>query len=92
MELLTAYLTHAVEFFVAAIPLILTFVLLKVFRQPPKVAACCVALCLPVSVFFWVQLKDLFLVLYQGVPYLSSFIWIWAEHILWKHQQGGRDV
>ena len=57
MDLLTAYLTHAVEFLIAAVPLILTFILLKVFRQPPKVAACCVALYLPVSVFFWVQLK-----------------------------------
>lgn len=92
MDLLTAYLTHAVEFLIAAVPLILTFVLLKLFRQPPKVAACCVVLYLPVSVFFWVQLKDLFLVLYQGVPYLSSFVWIWAEHILWKQKQGGTDV
>ena len=92
MDLLTAYLTHAVEFLIAAVPLILTFVLLKIFRQPPKVAACCVVLYLPVSVFFWVQLKDLFLVLYQGVPYLSSFVWIWAEHILWKQKQGGKDV
>lgn len=92
MDLLTSYLTHAVEFLIAAVPLILTFILLKVFRQPPIVVACCVALYLPVSVFFWVQLKELFLVLYQGVPYLSSFVWIWAEHILWKQKQGGNDV
>lgn len=89
MDLLTAYFTHAMEFLIAAVPLFLTFVLLKLFRQPPKVAAFCVALYLPVSIFFWVQLKDLFLVLYQGVPYLSSFVWIWAEHILRKQRQGG---
>ena len=68
MDLLTAYLTHAVEFLIAAVPLILTFILLKVFRLPPKVAACCVALYLPLNVLFWDHIKHLFLVLYQGVP------------------------
>ena len=92
MDLIVYLVEGAIRFWIAAIPLIVTFLMLKRFQQPPKVAACCVALYLPVSVFFLVQLKDLSLLLYQGVPYLSSFVWIWAEHILWKQKQGGKDV
>lgn len=87
MDFFLYRLESTICFVIASIPLIIAFVLMKLFKQPPKVVACSLALYLPAYIFFWVQLKDLHLVLYQGVPYLSSFIWIWAEHILTKRDK-----
>ena len=80
-------LEGAVDFGVASVPLILVFLLLKVFNLLPKSTAICLLLSLLVSVFFWLKLKDVCIALYQGVPYISSFIWIWADAVLRKRQE-----
>ena len=73
---------------VASIPLILTFVQLKVFKLSSKAAASCLLLTFILSLFFWLKLRELTLALYQAVPYLSSFVWIWAENV-WQKRRAG---
>ncbi len=75
---------RSVLFFVAIIPLIMAFLLLKTYKLSPKATAIILFITLLLSVFFWIKLKDISLVVYQGVPYLSSFIVVWAENVLIK--------
>lgn len=86
MELLLFLLERNSSFFVASIPLILTFLLLKIFKLPSKPIIICILLNLLASIFFWIKLRDISVALYQSVPYVSSFIWLWAENILEKRQ------
>ena len=87
MNLFLCTFTHTLEFCVASVPLILVFLLLKVFRVSPQLTAIVVILNLIVSIFFWAKLRDLQVALYQSVPYISSFIWIWAEGVLAKRRR-----
>ena len=92
MDFFLYMLEHAIDFVVASVPLILTFLLLKVFNLSPKSIAICLLLNLLVSVFFWLKLKDIYIVLYQSVPYVSSFIWIWANDVLRKRQENNKSM
>ena len=83
---------HVINFGVASVPLILTFLLLKVFNSPPKSITVCLLLNLLVSVFFWLKLKDINIALYQSVPYVSSFIWIWADGVLRKSRENDKSM
>ena len=83
---------HAINFGVASVPLILTFLLLKASNLPPKYITICLLLNLLVSVFFWLKLEDINIALYQSVPYVSSFIWIWAESVLRKRRENNKSM
>ena len=78
---------NTVKSFISRVPLLVTFLWLKIFKLPPKPIAICLTLNLLVSIFCWVKLKDVYLALYQSVPYVSSFIWLWAENVLIKRQE-----
>lgn len=84
MELILVMIEHIFYFGISSIPLITVFFHLKVFKLSPKATSFFVILNLVVSVFFWFKVKDIFLIIYQCVPYISSFIWIWAENVLSK--------
>ena len=84
MDFFSYVLERAVYFGIASVPLILTFLQLKVFKLSFKSIASCLVLNLLVSGFFWLKLKDIHIVLYQSVPYVVSFLWIWAESVLRK--------
>ncbi len=87
MDFFSYMFKHTVEANIASVPLLITFLLLKIFKLPPKPIAICLTLNLFVSIFFWVKLKDVYLALYQSVPYVSSFIWVWGENVLIKRQE-----
>ena len=91
MELILDAIQHLVYFSVSSIPLITVFLHLKVFRLSPKETSFVVVLILFISVFFWVKEKDVFLILYQCVPYISSFIWLWTAHIMLKRQENSKS-
>lgn len=91
MDLLQFFGAHIVNFWVASVPLLLTFFQLKVFKLPVKPTFTCVALCLIVSCFFWIKLNDFHLFMYQAFPYVASFLWIWAEHKLAKASRSGKE-
>ena len=78
---------HAINFGVASVPLILAFLLLKVFNLSPKSIIICILLNLMISVFFWLKLKDVHVALYQSIPYVLSLIWMWAESVLRKREE-----
>lgn len=92
MDFFLYILEHVIGFGVASVPLILTFLLLKVFKLSPKSITICLLLNLSVSVFFWLKLKDVHIALYQSVPYVSSFIWIWAEGVLRKRRENNKSM
>lgn len=92
MELILVMIQHIVYFGISSIPLITTFFHLKVFKMPPKETSFIVVLNLFVSVFFWFKVKDVFLIIYQCVPYISSFIWLWAEHIVLKRRENSKST
>ena len=79
-------------FGVASVPLILVFLLLKVFNLSPKSIAICLLLNMLVSVFFWLKLKDVHIALYQSAPYVSGFIWIWADGVLRKRRENNKSM
>ena len=83
-----------VEFMIASVPLFLVFLMLKAFKMPAEYVAVCLMLNLLVSIFFWVKLKDVYIALYQSVPYISGSICIWAENVLRKKREpdeSGKD-
>ena len=78
---------NTVKSFITSVPLLVTFLLLKIFKLPPKPIAICLTLNLLVSIFFWVKLKDIYIILNHGASYFSSFIWVWVENVLIKRQE-----
>ena len=86
MDIIIYWLEDTVEFAVASVPLIIVFLLLKVFKLPSKKILPCIILNLIVSIYFWLKLKDIYLALYQCFPYISAFIWLWAENVLEKRR------
>ena len=73
MELLWYFMSHGASFCVASMPLVATFLGLRVFRLRPHVVAVFLLLEMIGSLFFWVKLKDLSLALYELIPFLLSF-------------------
>lgn len=92
MELIIFVIQHIVYFGISSIPLVIVFLHLKVFKLQPKETSIVVGLLLLGSMFFWFKVKDLFLTLYQCVPYFSSFIWLWSEHIVLKRQEDSNST
>ena len=87
MDFFSYMFKHTVEANIASVPLLITFLLLKIFKLPPKPIAICLTLNLLVSIFFWVKLKDIYIILNHGASYFSSFIWVWGENVLIKRQE-----
>lgn len=92
MDFFLYILERVIGFGVASVPLILVFLLLKVFKLSPKSVTICLLLNLLVSVFFWLKLKDIHIFLYQSVPYVSCFIWIWADGVLRKRRENNKSM
>lgn len=92
MDFFLYILEHAVGFGVASVPLILVFLLLKVFKLSPKSIMICLLLNLAVSIFFWFKLKDAGIALYQSIPYVSGFIWILADEVLRKRRENNKST
>ncbi len=90
MDLLLWMFERVIGFGVASVPLILVFLMLKVFNLSPKSITICLLLNLLVSGFFWLKLKDVHIALYQGIPYVLSFIWIWVENVIIKMREKDR--
>lgn len=86
MDLFLYMFERIVYFGVASVPLVLVFLQLKIFKLPLKSIASCLLINLLVSLFFWLKLKDVQIALYQSIPYISSFIWIWTESVLRKRR------
>lgn len=90
MDLFLYLFNNAISFAVASVPLMLVFLLIKVFKLPHKIILSCLLSCLVISVFFWTKLSDIGVALYQGVPYLSSFMWVWADRIWCNMNQNNK--
>ena len=92
MDFFLYALERVAGFAVASVPLILVFLLLKIFNLSPKSIMICLLLNLLVSVFFWLKLKDIHTALYQSVPYISSFIWMWANGVSRKRRENNKSM
>lgn len=84
MELISYFFCNAVDFQVASIPLVTVFVQLKKFKMSPKQVSFSLLLQLIVKIYFWVKMKDVYIVLYQSLPFLFGFICLYAENLLIK--------
>ncbi len=82
---------HIWSFGVSSVPLILVFLQLKIFKHSLQSVISCLLLNLLLSVFFWIEIQEIGIIIYQGIPYISSFLWIWAEHILQKSREKELD-
>ena len=91
MDLLFYLFENAINFFVASIPLIIYFLGSKVFKLTPKVIMIFLFINLIMSIFFWVKLKDIYLAIYQGIPYIVGYICLWSEHILIKRRKNMKN-
>ena len=87
MDFLIFYFEHAINFTIASIPMILVYLQIKVFKLESKVTIVTLLLILLLSIFFWIQLKDWILVIYQGIAYVCAFVWTWAEGKLQKQKE-----
>lgn len=86
MDLLEYLVKGSLDFSVASMPLVMVFLQLRIFKHPIKEIVVSLSLFLAVSIYFWVNLKNLSLTLYQIAPYISGYIWLGAEHVLKKKQ------
>lgn len=86
MDLLNYFLEHAINFGIASIPLVITYLQLKVYKGEIKATYTLLILCLLLSAYFWMEVKDVVLVIYQGIPYVSAFLWTWGESVLQKRK------
>ena len=82
MDLLRYLIEGRVDFIIASTPLVIVLLQLKVFKHSIKGTAICLSLNLLVSIYFWVNLRNLNLALYQVVPYVLSYILLVCESIL----------
>lgn len=84
MQLLQVLLENSINFWVASVPQVIAILQIKIFKASIKAVLSCLLLNLMVSIFFWVKLNDINLVIYQSIPYALSFIWLWLESVLRK--------
>ena len=91
MDLLFYLFENAINFFVASIPLIIYFLGSKLFKLTPKVIMIFLIINLIMSIYFWIKLKDIYLAIYQCIPYLLSYICLCLEHILIKRKNNISD-
>ncbi len=82
MDLLRYLIEGKIDFIIASTPLVIVLLQLKVFKHSIKETVICLSLNLFVSIYFWINLRNSDLVLYQIVPYVSSYIWLASESIL----------
>ena len=82
MDLLRYLIEGRVDFIIASTPLVIVLLQLKVFKHSIKGTVICLSLNLLVSIYFWVNLRNLNLALYQVVPYVLSYILLVCESIL----------
>ena len=80
---------QAINFGVSSIPLVLVFLQLRLYKLPFKAVIINLLLNLLLNIFFWLKLKDGTIILYQSIPYISSFIWIYCESVLKTRQNDG---
>lgn len=88
MDLLIWWFKHFIDFGIASIPLVTYFLCKKQLKLRPKSTLSIIVLQLAVSIYFWVEIKDIFMILYQSVPYISSFICLWCDRIMLKGEAG----
>ena len=72
--------------FAAIIPLFITYFARKRAKIAPKDTAIILGLVLVASIGYWVRIGDWFLAGYQAIPFVSSFIWVWADEVLRKRE------
>lgn len=88
MDFLYYMFEHAWNFTIASIPLVLVFLQLIIFKLPFKAIVICLLLNALMSIFFWVKLKDIELILYQIVPYVLTIIWLFSYYIVTIKNKG----
>lgn len=81
LELVFYILERAILFTVSSIPLIVTVYLRKVLKISLKGTATVVLMLLLQCIFFWFHVKIMWLVGYQCIPFLLSFILMLIERI-----------
>ena len=72
--------------FAAVIPFVITYFARKRIKITPKDTAIILGLVLVASIGYWVRIGDLLLTGYQAVPFISCFIWVWADEVLRKRE------
>ena len=82
MELMAFIFNHSIAFCVASIPIILCFLCLKKHRLSHKATAIFLLLVLLVSVYSWFLVKDLSIVIYQSIPYIISFAFLYIDYLI----------
>lgn len=87
MGLLTFIFDHAVSFCVASVPIVLCFFCLKKHKMNYKSTAIILFLVLIINVYFWIVVKDVFVFIYQSIPYVISFLLLFVERHIIKKQK-----
>jgi len=80
MELLLYLIENSISFLIASIPLILVFFNFIIFKSSLSKTLVDLVLILAISVFFWIKVKDIYLILYQLVPYISALVCICCKY------------
>lgn len=86
MNLPIFLLNSILEFWIATIPLITVFYLKRFCKIGCEKILAVLILQLLLSVYFWIKIGNINIVLYQIFPYLSSFIWVLGDLYIKKKQ------
>ena len=82
MELIAFIFNHSISFCVASIPIVLFFLCLKKHKISHKATAIFLLLVLLVSVYSWLLVKDMSIVVYQSIPYIISFAFLYIDYLI----------
>ena len=81
MDLFLYIWDHGYLFAVSSIPILTVYFLIKVFKLTSKTSVFVLCMMLIQSIFFWLKLKETWLIIYQCCAYISAFIILVCELI-----------
>ena len=79
MNLLVYFINGIWKFVIASIPLIYVFFLKKVCEVKEKNIIVILILQFLLNIYFWIEMENIHIFLYQIFPYIFAFIWVLCD-------------
>lgn len=80
------FIEHMIYIWIAMMPFCTLYLGIKVLKIKPKYIALLLLTNLIPSVLYWLMIGDIILAIYQTLPFISCFIWVWTDEILRKRK------
>ena len=81
MDFIVYYFENSINFFVAIIPLASVYIQ-RHYKVDKKVILSCLSLNFILSLYFWIQLGDIIIVIPQIIPYVVGYVLVLSEYLV----------